>query len=521
MDTAINRRVALKVLLLPPNLSGTQKRERVERFNREARAACSLSHPNIVTIYDWGEDQGRRFIAMEYLEGQTLRNMLDIEHTFPIDRAASIASQICEALDYAHSKGVVHRDIKPDNIQILAGNRVKITDFGIARIMEEPSITIDGQVFGTPSYMSPEQVAGKALDPRSDIFSLGVVLYEMLAGRKPFTGDTLVTITYNIMNQDIIAPPGIPAHFERVLHRSLAKDPAQRYQSAREMACDLSPDVYRNAFSSGMSPGILSPASGGSLLSGGTAAFSLPSAPAQVPPLPSYPHGAPNPLARRSPRKPLLSADTVYFVKLVAVAIIASLFLIGFIWLMTAGYNGYQQRQDIGETNSHLTMAKQYFDQKSYQAAIEQYSAVLGMTRDEDIIKLAKHNISVCYIQLGNGMQEQGSMVQAINYYRQAIASDNGFSDAYLVLGIAFRRNGDANDAIVAWTKASQVGYGSEAAQSAKEYIALVYHERGDAAYSMGNKDAAINWWRNAIEAAPGTQAGMLAQQKIDQAMGH
>ena len=146
MDTGINRRVALKELLVPPNLAGAQRRERVERFYREARAAGALAHPNIVTIYEAGEDHGRHFIAMEFLEGQTLREVLDIEGKLPIERALDIAKQICAGLSYAHSKGVIHRDIKPDNIQLLPSGLIKITDFGIARIMEEPTLTADGPV---------------------------------------------------------------------------------------------------------------------------------------------------------------------------------------------------------------------------------------------------------------------------------------------------------------------------------------------------------------------------------------
>ncbi|MHB1456421.1 MAG: protein kinase domain-containing protein [Armatimonadota bacterium] len=518
VDSGINRRIALKELLLPPNLVGAQKRERIERFYREARSAGSLSHPNIVTIYEVGEDRGKHFIAMEFLEGQTLRTILDIEKTFSIERAASIALQVCDALSYAHSKGVVHRDIKPDNIQILPGNRVKITDFGIARIMEEPSITIDGQVFGTPSYMSPEQVAGKPLDPRSDLFSLGVVLYEMLVGRKPFVGDTVVTITYNIMNQDIILPPGIPAHFERVLRRSLAKDPAQRYQSASEMAYDLNPDIYKNVFASNVSSISQMQMNTGSTTSFNPAGFSINSAQtgAQTQSQSGNQQSIIYPVSRKQ-KKTFFSNDAIYFIKVAVIAITISLFLAGFIWLISAGYSGFQQRQNITDINVYLETAKQYFDQKSYQAAIEQYTRVLGMTQDQEILKVTKRNIAVCYINLGNEMDSQGSMIQAVNFYKQAISIDGSSAEAYLNLGIAFRKMGSDDDAVAAWTKTAEVGFGSAAAQSAKEYIALVYHDRGDAAYRQGNKDAAINWWRSAIEVAPGTQAGMVAQQKIDQ----
>src|SRR5262249_32908350 len=183
-------------------LAGEQRRERVERFYREARAAGALTHANIVTVYEVGEESGRHFIAMEFLEGESLRDRLQRSSPLPLDEALRIAVAVADGLHFAHQHGVVHRDVKPDNVHLLPDGRVKITDFGIARITFEPTLTADGQIFGTPSYMSPEQVTGKGIDARSDIFSLGVMLYEMVAGRKPFTGDSVITITYNIMNME-------------------------------------------------------------------------------------------------------------------------------------------------------------------------------------------------------------------------------------------------------------------------------------------------------------------------------
>jgi len=164
VDPSMGRRVAVKELLLPPNLVGAQKRERIERFYREAKAAGTLTHPNIVTVYEVGEDQGRHFIAMEYLEGHSLRDQLQMQGLVSVPEALRVAIAIGEALHYAHEHGVIHRDVKPDNVHLLPDGRVKLTDFGIARLMFESSLTANGQVFGTPSYMSPEQVAGKHLD---------------------------------------------------------------------------------------------------------------------------------------------------------------------------------------------------------------------------------------------------------------------------------------------------------------------------------------------------------------------
>jgi len=239
IDPTINRRVALKELAVPPNVTGAQRRERIERFWREGKAAGSLAHPNIVTIYEVGREGDRYFIAMEFLEGQTLRDAIQAGGPLSIKDTQNYALQLCAALSYAHEHGVIHRDVKPENVQVLPGKLVKLTDFGIARLMGEAPITQDGQVFGTPSYMSPEQVAGKTLDARSDIFSLGVVLYEMVAGSKPFSGDSIVTVTYNIMNMEPTPPPGAPPWLVGIIRKAMAKDPAARYSSAEEMAEDL------------------------------------------------------------------------------------------------------------------------------------------------------------------------------------------------------------------------------------------------------------------------------------------
>ena len=244
LDPAMARRVAVKELQIPPHLAGAQKRERIERFYREAKAAGTLSHRNIVTIFDVGQENDRHFLVMEYLEGQSLRDILQMQGALPLKETVEITLQLCDALAYAHSRGVVHRDIKPDNVHILPGGVIKLTDFGIARITAEPSITSQGQVFGTPSYMSPEQVASHTVDHRTDLFSLGITLYEMLTGRKPFIGDSVITITYNIMNIQPTMPVGVPAALQQILQRALAKDPSLRYQNAAQMAADLRAEKF-------------------------------------------------------------------------------------------------------------------------------------------------------------------------------------------------------------------------------------------------------------------------------------
>src|SRR5262249_4062594 len=214
----------------------------VRRFQNEARAAGLLNHPNIVTIYDAGEQDGIFYIAMELIEGTTLHELLSEKRILGADEVVHLAQEICKGLDYAHSHGIVHRDVKPANIMLTARGAVKIMDFGIAKA--GGSMTSTGQVLGTPNYMSPEQVKGRPLDGRSDLFSLGVILYEMLTGEKPFSGQNVTTIIYKIVNEsptpprelDVTIHPGL----SNAVTKALAKSPDERHQSGAELAQDLS-----------------------------------------------------------------------------------------------------------------------------------------------------------------------------------------------------------------------------------------------------------------------------------------
>ena len=240
VDPLIERTVAIKTINL--NLSKEERAEFEERFYREAKSAGRLNHSNIVTIYDVGETDDIAYIAMEYLDGESLREMLDSGVVLPVDMIGKIAARIAGALDYAHENHVVHRDIKPANIMITPGRDVKIMDFGIAQI-PTGSRTQLGTVLGSPKYMAPEQVAGQATDGRTDIFALGVVLYEMLTGTTPFNGDNLSAIMYKVLNEDPAPPstvnPRVPPFFDRIVSRALAKRPQDRYQTAGEFARDL------------------------------------------------------------------------------------------------------------------------------------------------------------------------------------------------------------------------------------------------------------------------------------------
>jgi predicted Ser/Thr protein kinase len=239
LDPTIGRTVALKTMRLDGH--GIESAELVRRFQNEARAAGLLSHPNIVTIYDAGEDNGIFYIAMEYFEGTTLDQVLAQRQILDPEEIVRISREICEGLDYAHAHGIVHRDVKPANIMLTARGSVKIMDFGIAKA--GGSMTSTGQVLGTPNYMSPEQVRGKSLDGRTDLFSFGVVLYEMVTGEKPFVGQNVTTVIYKIVNENPIAPRDldgtVPPGLNATVMKALAKSPEERYQSGAELVRDL------------------------------------------------------------------------------------------------------------------------------------------------------------------------------------------------------------------------------------------------------------------------------------------
>ncbi|HEY0593843.1 MAG TPA: protein kinase, partial [Thermoanaerobaculia bacterium] len=245
-DPLIGRLVALKTIRLTDSGDEEEIREFQQRFVREAQAAGILSHPAIVTVHDIGQDdeRGVSFIAMEYVEGPTLKELLQQGKPLTHASIARILAQVAEALDFAHSKGIVHRDVKPANLIVCGEDRVKITDFGIAKIASEAvNLTTTGQFLGTPNYMAPEQVKGASVDGRTDVFALGVVLYECLTRRKPFGGDSLTTISYRIVHEPFSTPhevdPTIPIEFDEVVNRCLAKDPRDRYQRARDVAAAL------------------------------------------------------------------------------------------------------------------------------------------------------------------------------------------------------------------------------------------------------------------------------------------
>ena len=240
-DSVLERSVAVKTVNITLEREYADKYEK--RFYQEAKAAGSLNHPNIVTIHDVGKSGDLVFMAMEYIEGVELRTLIGEGKPLRVAQALSIGAQVAEGLAFAHQRGVVHRDIKPANIMVVANGPVKITDFGIARMRGSGDLTQTGMLLGSPKYMSPEQVIGKRADQRSDIFSLGVILYEMLCGVAPFNGENVTALMYQIVNS--VPPPpssvnnGVPEMLDFIVAKMLAKPLEERYQDAADVARDL------------------------------------------------------------------------------------------------------------------------------------------------------------------------------------------------------------------------------------------------------------------------------------------
>src|SRR5437762_12954085 len=243
-DPLIKRTLAIKTIRLDIPRQSPQYRSFIDRFYHEARISGTLSHPNIVTLFDIGEEGGLPYLAMEYVEGETIASILAKGLRFKPEKVIGLVSQVASAIDYAHTKGVIHRDIKPSNLILFDTDRVKVTDFGIAKLVDA-ELTQSGTLLGTPSYMSPEQAMGDKLDGRSDIFSLGVCAFEMLSGEQPFPGTNVTSILYKLVHVDPIEPANlemnglVPQKWHEVFGKVLAKRPDDRYQTATDFVQDL------------------------------------------------------------------------------------------------------------------------------------------------------------------------------------------------------------------------------------------------------------------------------------------
>lgn len=561
VDPTINRRIALKELNIAPTVSGQAKRERIERFFREGRAAGAMNHPNIVTIFEVGEDNGRFFIAMEFLEGQSLRDRLHAGGALPLAEAVANTVALCSALTYAHERGVVHRDIKPDNVHIVptssTGHTVKLTDFGIARILDEDSLTMAGQVFGTPSYMSPEQVTGNPIDGRSDQFSLGVLLYEMLAGRKPFTGDTVVTITYRILHEAVPPLPGVPSEVASVIERAMAKNASARFVSVAEFGSALVSAL--DATAHGAAQAYPVPA---------FAAYSDPvRTPSGAQATQMYTQSVPTPGATRAntggrtgdrltnptnptypPQAPARNSN----IGAIAVASVVLLAAIG-----GAGFAlraAYQQAQGAQTQASLVKMTNDGYElagQKRYEEAIALFDKVRQAGNRADPVTRAKAatNEAICYRMLGQQAQKNNSLADAEKWYAKAVEIAPNDSDAQTELAAVQKMRGTTGSTTPApvasvpvdlsnplagvlqpspdaasptpaplpsgGVPGTQTASGFAAANAKAAGAAQEFLAKGDAAFQSGQRSEAQSFWREAVSAGPGSPAALTAQERL------
>ena len=370
-DPLIGRLVALKTFRIGYSIKDVEMEQFRARFIREAQSAGILSHPNIVTIHDVVEqsDDGLAFIAMEYVRGTNLKALLQGDQPLTLPFIVEVIAQVADALDYAHAHRVIHRDVKPANILITADNRVKITDFGIARI-DTSNLTQEGQLLGTPNYMAPEQIQGREVDHRADLFALGVVLYEMLTRHKPFQGENLTVVSHRIV-YDHFTPPkdyvhNLPPGLEGIIARALEKDPNKRYQKAKEMVADLrrltgtmaGDDLNETQSLSMMGPLVATPPAG-SPLGASWAQASDPGTMATPPPLPpppspratatqaSPPGGQTTHVTRPTARGPLIVPGRTILASSIAALLLLAVAAVLFGWLWwTTPQTGRDARQD-------------------------------------------------------------------------------------------------------------------------------------------------------------------------------
>jgi serine/threonine protein kinase len=527
IDPSINRRVALKELCIPPNVTGAQKRERVERFLREGRAAGKLAHPNIVTVYDVGKENDRYYIAMEFLTGQTLRDMLQAGGALSISDAVNYTLQLCDALSYAHENGVIHRDIKPDNVQILPGGHVKLTDFGIARMKGESSITQDGQVFGTPSYMSPEQVAGKKLDTRSDIFSVGVMLYEMIAGKKPFSGDSVVTITYNIVNMEAPPPPGAPPYIVGIIRKAMAKDPDVRYQSIDQLAEDLREQKSSAVFL----PDPTSAPSWPPTQNAGT-----PQDPFAQPSMPVTPYGTPvpsasagsssvpdpfasnvpvqAPLPPAQPPQPMMSAETKNFLGIFLLVAALVGMLVFAVWAVNLAYNSYRTSITSDVAAKYVIQGDKLYKAGNSEAAVKQWMNAVRVSPDSKFAKQARERIYNVSVALARNYYLARNSVSLQSTAETLIEANPNRPEGYFYRAAAGHFDGDTESAKQDYAKAIEYGGNDSYAQAARTNLGSLYLSEGDKFAAAGRTQSAISSYENAKQYGD-SNVMHLAQERI------
>lgn len=548
MDPTRGKRIALKELQIPSNLVGQARQERIQRFTREARAAARLQHPSIVRIFDHGHLQGRYYIAMEFLEGQSLRDLLRQRGALPLQEALRIAGLVADGLEFAHRHGVVHRDVKPDNVHLEPDGRVVITDFGIARLTFEPTLTADGQIFGTPSYMSPEQVTGKGIDKRSDVFSLGIMLYEMIAGRKPFTGDSVITITYNIMNMELPPLPGAPAGVDQVIRRATAKDPERRYRSASEMAEDLravaqggsprhaaamppSPPPGRSSAPParpgappvvGRVPAGPPPAAGARQMpppvfgAAPPAPYSVPGArPMPAPPRPAVAsagggipsNGAPYPspasmggaIPAYSPMGPVVRPrhrrdsgwDMKWLLGWLGVAVVLGVLVLTIVWASVSSYDRFRKESQSITLRKTRETADKAFRDRRFDEALSGYLQVANSGGDRGGI--ARKNAAQAAVELAQLRLDAKKLSEAEGFARQALQLNGDSPAAYLVLGRVLAGEGKVDEAVGAFDSVDQASErvegsdaGADEKKVAREFASTARLWKADTLYRDG-----------------------------------
>jgi eukaryotic-like serine/threonine-protein kinase len=359
-DKILGRMVAIKTIRMESLVAaGASPEEMLQRFMREAQVAAQLKHPNIVTIYDINTAEGLSYLAMEFIDGVGLDRIISTEGPMPLERAASLGAQVADGLDFAHKGGVVHRDIKPANIMIEAADRVKVTDFGIAKPTDGGDhLTMTGSLLGTPSYMSPEQARGTDLDGRSDLFALGCVLYEMAAGKKAFRGDSITGLIFKIITEE--PPPlrelrpDVSDEYLRIVQKALGKAVDARYQSGAEMKADLEALVRPGSVPTvrvmemPTAPGLLSVPGSATLSSSPTAAtaggptqVSPPTAMVQPTAVPTQVAAPPPPRPSTTPARPATAPRPVPPRSGSNVGLLVALLLMGLVFVGGAAVAGW------------------------------------------------------------------------------------------------------------------------------------------------------------------------------------
>jgi tetratricopeptide (TPR) repeat protein len=493
-DTRANTRVALKVLDLPLSLQGVERAQQVERFQREVRASMRMDHPNIVRTLEAGQDQGRLFVAMEFLEGESLTDLLRARGALSLQEALPIIRQTCAALTYAHLRGVVHRDIKPGNVIILPDGRVKLTDFGIARIIGDPRMTTEGQTVGTPYYMSPEQISGAEVTSASDIFSVGVLVYELLSGRKPFAGSNVAEITKAVLQTEPAYPPPLPPQTVNALRKAMAKYPPGRFATAEEFANALA-GASRFSPTAAATPGAMD-------------AYSS----AYAPPCPEPPGAAPPPLPAYL-SQPLAPQSSQLLLPLVVAGIVALVVII-------AGprtYGRYRFDVRVRDAYQELVRAQSLVSQEEYDAALTHCRmAVESAPPGSPAAKQARAFLYGTLVLAANYYLKSGRAREAATQASEAVQLEPSKSEGWLVLGIAQHRNGDSESALATLDKGVALAANASAAQQAREAQALVHYEMALSLMRQKEIGLAATHLQAAIEAAPSSDTAERARQTLN-----